>query len=141
MLRSAAHHGPEKGTDRRGFGRLRKERSGRWSAAYTGPDAVLYRAPQTFDAKDDATAWLSAERRLIEYDEWVSPVERRGQQMARGMTLESYAHQWLEDRVLKRRTREHYRSILERQILPDPVSYTHLRAHETDSYLVCRLLL
>src|SRR5680860_263898 len=23
----------------------------------------------------------------------------------------------------------------------DPVSYTHLRAHETDSYLVCRLLL
>ena len=25
-------------------------------------------------------------------------------------------------------------------IMP-PVSYTHLRAHETDSYLVCRLLL
>src|SRR5665647_3751595 len=24
---------------------------------------------------------------------------------------------------------------------PAPVSYTHLRAHETDSYLVCRLLL
>src|SRR5664279_1757449 len=24
---------------------------------------------------------------------------------------------------------------------PYPVSYTHLRAHETDSYLVCRLLL
>ena len=24
---------------------------------------------------------------------------------------------------------------------PDAVSYTHLRAHETDSYLVCRLLL
>src|SRR5680860_1628097 len=24
---------------------------------------------------------------------------------------------------------------------PQPVSYTHLRAHETDSYLVCRLLL
>src|SRR5680860_769941 len=24
---------------------------------------------------------------------------------------------------------------------PHPVSYTHLRAHETDSYLVCRLLL
>ena len=25
--------------------------------------------------------------------------------------------------------------------LMEPVSYTHLRAHETDSYLVCRLLL
>ena len=24
---------------------------------------------------------------------------------------------------------------------PGAVSYTHLRAHETDSYLVCRLLL
>ena len=30
---------------------------------------MLYRAPQTFDAKDDATAWLSAERRLIEFNE------------------------------------------------------------------------
>ena len=28
-----------------------------------------------------------------------------------------------------------------RKVCPDPVSYTHLRAHETDSYLVCRLLL
>src|SRR5680860_1637998 len=27
-----------------------------------------------------------------------------------------------------------------RRLIP-PVSYTHLRAHETDSYLVCRLLL
>src|SRR5680860_1643259 len=26
-------------------------------------------------------------------------------------------------------------------LLDKPVSYTHLRAHETDSYLVCRLLL
>src|SRR5680860_1827838 len=29
----------------------------------------------------------------------------------------------------------------EGSILAGPVSYTHLRAHETDSYLVCRLLL
>ena len=27
------------------------------------------------------------------------------------------------------------------EALAGPVSYTHLRAHETDSYLVCRLLL
>src|SRR5665647_2884230 len=31
-------------------------------------------------------------------------------------------------------------SWIERHFL-NPVSYTHLRAHETDSYLVCRLLL
>src|SRR5680860_1079231 len=29
----------------------------------------------------------------------------------------------------------------QRRPAPRPVSYTHLRAHETDSYLVCRLLL
>ena len=28
-----------------------------------------------------------------------------------------------------------------KQVWLDSVSYTHLRAHETDSYLVCRLLL
>src|SRR5680860_1843868 len=28
-----------------------------------------------------------------------------------------------------------------KRVLVVPVSYTHLRAHETDSYLVCRLLL
>src|SRR5680860_1848060 len=28
-----------------------------------------------------------------------------------------------------------------RRSVRHPVSYTHLRAHETDSYLVCRLLL
>jgi len=65
---------------------------------------VLYRAPQAFDANDDATAWLSPERRQVEFDEWVSPTDRRGERMPRGMTLESYSDQWLEDRVLKRRT-------------------------------------
>ena len=68
MLPSAPRRGPEKGAGRRGFGRLRQERSGRWSAAYTGPDTALHRPPQTFDAKDDATAWQSAERRLIEFN-------------------------------------------------------------------------
>ena len=29
----------------------------------------------------------------------------------------------------------------EQEIIEHTVSYTHLRAHETDSYLVCRLLL
>ena len=34
-------------------------------------------------------------------------------------------------------------SVRRKEIAADisPVSYTHLRAHETDSYLVCRLLL
>src|SRR5665647_369650 len=57
-------------------------------------------------------------------------------------------------RLGRRRGRRHVNSphpshheILNSQFGPDskalrqPVSYTHLRAHETDSYLVCRLLL
>ena len=32
-----------------------------------------------------------------------------------------------------------WKALLHKTIMP--VSYTHLRAHETDSYLVCRLLL
>ena len=32
-------------------------------------------------------------------------------------------------------------SMVEAAQIVAPVSYTHLRAHETDSYLVCRLLL
>lgn len=39
---------------RRGFGRIERRESGRYRAAYTGPDARLYRAPTTFDAKEDA---------------------------------------------------------------------------------------
>ena len=33
------------------------------------------------------------------------------------------------------------RGVCTRVYTTTPVSYTHLRAHETDSYLVCRLLL
>jgi hypothetical protein len=55
---------------RRGFGRIERLRSGRYRAAYTGPDAQLYRASMTFGAKDDAIAWLSARRAEIEMRVW-----------------------------------------------------------------------
>ena len=42
-------------------------------------------------------------------------------------------------KILLERTDETH-SITMPEII-DAVSYTHLRAHETDSYLVCRLLL
>jgi hypothetical protein len=56
----------EQAGKRRGFGRIEKRPSGRYRAAYTGADRQLYRAPMTFDAKDDAVAWLSARRAEIE---------------------------------------------------------------------------
>ena len=116
-------HGPEKGTERRGFGRLRRERSGRWSAAYTGPDTRLHRAATTFDAKDDAIAWLSAERKLVDLDVWTPLADRLAVKKATGKTLRQFSGDWLETRRTKRgpikpRTKADYRRLLDRHILP-----------------------
>lgn len=116
--------GPSRGADRRGFGRLRKERSGRWSAAYIGPDNKLHRAATTFDAKDNAVAWLAAERKLLDLDSWSPPADRHAvKPTSKGMTLRQYAEDWLENRrtnrgPIKPRTKADYRRLLERHILP-----------------------
>src|ERR1700738_4982713 len=98
---------------RRGLGRIRKERSGRYSAAYVGPDTKLHRAPRTYAVESDAEGGLAAERRKIDLGTWGS-VERSD-----GITLRAYAKQWIEHRQLRARTRQHYESMLERLILPD----------------------
>jgi len=84
---------------------------------------VLYRAPQTFETKDDATAWLSAERKLIDLGEWLPP-EQRAQRRRRATVLfGDLASDWLDTRTvrgqpLKPRTRTHYQHLLDRFILP-----------------------
>jgi integrase len=98
---------------RRGFGRLRQLPSGRWQAAYTGPDTKLHHAPRTYAHESDAEGWLAAERRKIDLGTW-GAVERSD-----GITLRAYADKWIEQRQLRPRTRTHYESMLERLILPD----------------------
>ena len=44
------------------FGRIRQLRSGRYQAAYTGPDLALHKATATFGTLIDARGWLMAER-------------------------------------------------------------------------------
>lgn len=68
----------ERARARRGFGRIEKLASGRYRAGYTGPDGRLYRAPVTFDAKDDAAAWLSSRRAEIEMQVWAPEIAARG---------------------------------------------------------------
>lgn len=110
--------------ERRGFGRLRKLPSKRWQAAYTGPDLVLHRPPSTFVTKDDAVAWLAAERKLIDLDTWTPPAERRAVRKVAGQTVDEFANEWLSDRKtpkgepLKARTAADYRRYLDRHILP-----------------------
>jgi integrase len=103
---------------RRSFGQLRQLPSKRWQAFYTGPDTALHYAPSTFETKLDAKAWLTDERRLIAAGNWVSPAARQ-QGHGKSVTLAAYAAPWLADRTLKPRTREHYQSLLDHQVLPE----------------------
>lgn len=98
---------------RRGFGRLRQLPSGRWQAAYVGPDTKVHKAPRTYATESDAEGWLAGERRKIDLGTW-GAVERSD-----GITVRAYADKWIEQRQLRPRTRQHYESMLERLILPD----------------------
>jgi integrase len=104
---------------RRGFGQITKLPSGRYRARYTGPDDRRHSGRYTFETRDDAEAWLAAERRLLLADdvEWMPPKDRTDH-ARRALTFGKYADGWLKGRPLEVRTRAHYRSLLDRQILP-----------------------
>lgn len=104
---------------RRNFGRVRKLPSKRYQASYVGPDMKRHNGPQTFDTREDAEGWLSAQRRLITGDEWTAPELR-----THTAHLGEYAEAWLATRTtpigqpLKPKTRQHYRQLLDKYILP-----------------------
>jgi integrase len=98
---------------RRRFGRLRHLPSGRWQAAYIGPDLKLHKAPHTFASDVAAAGWLDTERRKIDLGTW-GAVERSD-----GVTLREYAKRWVEQRPLRPRTKLLYEGLLERLILPE----------------------
>ncbi len=104
---------------KRAFGRLRRLPSGRWQAAYTGPDGRVHKAPQTFGAKLDAEAWMTDRRREIDREQW-SP---RVAAPRRSVTFAEFAAVWLartepDARPLKPKTVEHYAMLLDRHVLP-----------------------
>ena len=87
-----------KSATRRAFGQLRQLPSGRWQAAYTGPDSNRHKAPRTYAVEDDAIGWLDVERRKIDLGTW-GAFERSD-----GITLRTYADRWIEQRQLRPRT-------------------------------------
>ncbi|GGF36424.1 putative prophage phiRv2 integrase [Marmoricola endophyticus] len=108
---------------RRGFGRVELLKSGRYRAAYTGPDHRLYRAPQTFAAKDDAIAWLSARRAEISLELWAPEAAARAAAKAAAPVLREYADDWVTNRrtrgrELRPKTRYQYLMLLEKFINP-----------------------
>ncbi|WP_395691478.1 hypothetical protein [Nocardioides sp.] len=77
----------------------------------------------TFDAKDDAVAWLSARRAEIQMEVWAPEVAARGARKRDVPTFRAYADLWLETRKTKGRelrptTRRQYRMLLDKFILP-----------------------
>ncbi len=104
---------------------MRQYRSGRWMAAYTGPDGRLYRAPHTYARKIDAEAWLVDRRRELDRDLWSPPAtpEQRSAQKRASIKFAAYAKTWVETRLvkgkpLKPRTKAHYEMLLEKHINP-----------------------
>jgi integrase len=96
---------------RSGFGNVRELKSGRWQARYTIPGTEqTVTAPHTFDGKGDAETWLAVQRADLVRGAWMPSDAKR--------TFGDYATKWLEQRRLKPRTRQHYRTLLDRQILP-----------------------
>lgn len=109
---------------RRSFGTLQRQRSGRWRAAYTGPDGQRHAGPATWTRRTDAEAWLAAERRLIEGGEWAPPADRQRADAAAGQLLGDYATAVIVRRATRARrplrpsTRAHYEQLLRHSILP-----------------------
>ena len=60
------------------FGRIRQLPSGRYQAAYVGPDLVLHKGSSTFSTLLDARGWLTDERRRIDSGTWTAPASRNG---------------------------------------------------------------
>lgn len=100
------------GKTRRDFGSLRKLNSGRWQATYTGLDLKRHNAPNTFDSKGDAEAWLAAREREIRMDEW-RPTSTQPR-----LTFETWARQWLQRRTLSPKTVENYEWLLTTRLIP-----------------------
>jgi integrase len=90
---------------RRYFGNIRRRESGRYQARYRAPNGRLLSAPNTFARKADAARWLMLKEAETHRGEWVDPEHA-------GVSFGNYARQWLQDRVLKVRTRELYEGLL-----------------------------
>ena len=102
---------PSPSRTRRRFGRIRKLPSGRYQAAYTGPDGAVHNAEQTFPTKGMAERWLSLTEADVMRGEW-SPPERCAE------TVGEWAERWLEQGQWRPTTARDYGSKVRSLILP-----------------------
>jgi integrase len=96
------------------FGTVEKLPGGHYRARYYGPDGRRYKAPTTFTSKAHARAWLALRQSEIIRDAWEPPGATP--KLTR-TTFGEYAEQWMAQRQLKDRTREHYRWLLDHHLI------------------------
>jgi len=75
---------------RRSFGKVQKQRSGRYQASFVGPDGVRQYAPDTFIKRTDATRWLALVEADLSRGAWLDD-------RAASQTFGSYAKAVLRD--------------------------------------------
>jgi integrase len=93
------------------FGNVRRRSSGRWQARYRH-EGAWYTAPNTFEAKADANAWLSTVQTDLLRGSWVNPTAGK-------QTFGDYARCWLDGRSdLRPSTRGKYEELLRRHLIP-----------------------
>jgi integrase len=100
---------------KKGLGTVRALPSGRWQARIWVGDKQVS-APATFETKMDATAWLARASREQKKGVFVPPVKAA---VAAPLTFKEYADRWLLERPLKPRTRQEYRGLLDRHLIPE----------------------
>lgn len=111
---------PAKRRRPRHAGRVRQLSSGRWQARFPAPEwhpqaGRLFPAPQTFDTRFDAEAWLGAQVQDERDKAWEVP-EPGSSTRPR---LREYAETYLAVKPLRPRTLAEYRRLLDGKILPD----------------------
>lgn len=106
-LRPAPEPVAEPPRPRRTFGKILKQRSGRFQASYVASGS-RHLAPVTFLTKGDAAAWLDMRHaELLEHRWKPAPPP-----VAVPLTFADYARTWLAGRDLKPRTRAEYSKML-----------------------------
>jgi integrase len=97
---------------KRQFGAIRQLPSGRYQARYRHPGSNrMMSAPVTFKTKADAGRWLSSIESDLMRGSWKDPSVGQA-------TLSEYSDAWLQQRILRPRTVELYRGLLDRYIVP-----------------------
>ncbi len=102
--------------------------SGRWQASYVyggiwGVErGVLFTAPQTFDTRGDAYAWLDREHRLVDRDDWTPPGEQIRKIADMTPTVAEYGERYCSRHDLSPVTADKYRGLLRLYINAEPTS-------------------